>query len=220
MKAYGREQISEDLSDKLSDILTTLVEIFALSTKAIKRGRLLKFTRNILLGTDDAIKEAVDKLDKLTKVEASLVGAETLVEAKRTGRVVDTLQTTVTSTNVTVQETGKAVNQMTVQVTEVHEMLGNLLIATNGKDEKHGDTAKSQRDLVRKILQPSATDSAQDWYDRISKTRVPGTGDWVRHEDVFQGWLARDLPVMFVSGNPGAGKSYLSSSIIDRKSVV
>ncbi|KAH1702959.1 hypothetical protein KXX24_007291 [Aspergillus fumigatus] len=214
LKAYGREQISEDLSDKLSDILTTLVEIFALSTKAIKRGRLLKFTRNILLGTDDAIKEAVDKLDKLTKVEASLVGAETLVEAKRTGRVVDTLQTTVTSTNVTVQETGKAVNQMTVQVTEVHEMLGNLLIATNGKDEKHGDTAKSQRDLVRKILQPSATDSAQDWYDRISKTRVPGTGDWVRHEDVFQGWLARDLPVMFVSGNPGAGKSYLSSSII------
>ncbi|PKX90549.1 NACHT and TPR domain protein [Aspergillus novofumigatus IBT 16806] len=214
LKAYGQERISEDLSDKLSDILTTLVEIFALSTKAIKRGRLLKFTRNILLGTDDAIKEAVGKLDKLTKVEASLVGAETLVEAKRTGRVVDTVQTTVTSTNVTVQETGKAVNQMTVQVTEVHEMLGNLLIATNGKDANHGDSAKSQRDLVRKILQPSATDSAQDWYDKISKARVPGTGDWVKHEDVFQGWLHRELPVMFISGNPGAGKSYLSSSII------
>ncbi|RLL95865.1 hypothetical protein CFD26_105362 [Aspergillus turcosus] len=214
LKAYSQEQISEDLSDKLSDILTTLVEIFALSTKAIKRGRLLKFTRNILLGTDDAIKAAVGKLDKLTKVEASLVGAETLTEAKRTGRVVDTLQTTVTSTNVTVQETGMAVNQMTVQVTEVHEMLGNLLIAAKDKDENHGESAKTQSDLVRKILQPSATDSAQDWYDRISKARVPGTGDWIRREDVFQGWLDRDLPVMFVSGNPGSGKSYLSSSII------
>ncbi|KAF7179313.1 hypothetical protein CNMCM7691_008246 [Aspergillus felis] len=214
MKAYGREQISEDLSEKLSDILTTLVEIFALSTKAIKRGRLLKFTRNVLLGTDDAIKGAVGKLDKLTKVEASLVGAETLTEAKRTGRVVDTVQTTVMSTNVTVQETGMAVNQMTVQVTEVHEMLGNLLIASKDKDENHGESAKSLRDLVRKILQPSAADSAQDWYDRISKSRVPGTGDWVRREEVFQSWLRRDLPVMFISGNPGAGKSYLSSSII------
>ncbi|GFF52773.1 vegetative incompatibility protein HET-E-1 [Aspergillus udagawae] len=214
LKAYGREQISEDLSDKLSDILTTLVEIFALSTKAIKRGRLLKFTRNVLLGTDDAINGAVGKLDKLTKVEASLVGAETLTEAKRTGRVVDTVQTTVMSTNVTVQETGMAVNQMTVQVTEVHEMLGNLLIAAKDNDANHGESAKSQRDLVRTILQPSATDSAQDWYDRISKSRVPGTGDWVRREEVFQGWLHRDLPVMFISGNPGAGKSYLSSSII------
>ncbi|RHZ57984.1 NACHT and TPR domain protein [Aspergillus thermomutatus] len=214
LKAYSQEQISEDLSDKLSDILTTLVEIFALSTKAIKRGRLLKFTRNVLLGNDDAIKAAVGKLDKLTKVEASLVGAETLTEAKRTGRVVDTLQTTVTSTNVTVQETGMAVNQMTVQVTEVHEMLGNILIAVNDKDENHGESAKSQRDLVRSILRPSATDSAQDWYDKISKTRVPGTGDWIRHEDVFQGWMDGHLPVMFISGNPGAGKSYLSSSII------
>lgn len=214
LKAYGREQISEDLSAKLSDILATLVEIFALSTKAIKRGRLVKFTRNVLLGTDDAIKAAVSKLDKLTKVEATLAGAETLTEAKRTGRIVDTIQTTVTSTDVTVKETGMAVNQMTVQVNEVHEMLGNLLISANGKDEKHGDSAKSQHDLVRNILQPSATVSAQDWYDKLCKTRVSGTGDWIRREGVFQGWMDRDLPVMFISGNPGAGKSYLTSSIV------
>ncbi|EAW12079.1 NACHT and TPR domain protein [Aspergillus clavatus NRRL 1] len=214
LKAYSREQISDDLSEKLSDILVTLVEIFALSTKAIKRGRLLKFTRNILLGNDDAIKAAVGKLDKLTKVEAGLVGAETLTEAKRTGRVVDGMQTTIQSTNVTVQETGMAVNQMTVQVTEVQAMLGNILIAVNDQEEKHGELAKSHQDLVRKILRPSATDSAQDWYDKINKTRVPGTGDWIRDEDVFKSWMNREQPIMFISGNPGAGKSYLSSNII------
>ncbi|RYP54147.1 hypothetical protein DL769_010400 [Monosporascus sp. CRB-8-3] len=214
MKAYTQEEISEDLSDKLSDILVTLVEIFALSTKAIKRGRMRKFARNILLGNDDAIKAAVDKLDKLTMVEARLVGAETLTEAKRTGRKVDGLQTTVLSTNITVQETGMAVDQMTVQVTEVREMLGNVLIAVNDKDEKRGESAMSRQDPVRSILRPSVTDSAQDWYDKISKTRVPGTGDWVRSEDVFKGWADREMPIVFISGNPGAGKSYLCSNII------
>jgi hypothetical protein len=64
--------MSQDLSDKLSDILVTLLEIFALSTRAIKRGRLLRFTRNVLLGNDDTIAAAVGKLDRLTKVEAVL----------------------------------------------------------------------------------------------------------------------------------------------------
>ncbi|PKX89116.1 uncharacterized protein P174DRAFT_446142 [Aspergillus novofumigatus IBT 16806] len=72
---------------------------------------------------------------------------------------------------------GKAINQMTVQVTKVHEMLGNLLVVVNSKDENYGDSAKSQRNLIRKILQPSTTDSAQDWYNRISKACIPSTGD-------------------------------------------
>ncbi|KAL4944137.1 hypothetical protein BDV06DRAFT_220606 [Aspergillus oleicola] len=66
LKAYERETISDDLSEKLIDILVTLVEVFALSTKAIQRGRLLKFTRNFLLGNNDAIQSAKGKLDKLT----------------------------------------------------------------------------------------------------------------------------------------------------------
>ncbi|KAB8078648.1 hypothetical protein BDV29DRAFT_165951 [Aspergillus leporis] len=214
LKTYSKEQISEDLSNKLSDILMTLVEIFALSTKAIRRGRLLKFTRNILLGSDDAIQAAVGKLDKLTKVEAGLVGAETLTETKRTGRLVDGIQTTVTETNVTVQETGIAVNQMTVQVTEVQAMLGNILIAVNEKEDGHGEQTRSQQDQARDLLRPSKTDSAQDWYDKINKSRVPKTGDWIQSENTFTGWMKRDLPVMFIAGNPGAGKSYLSSSII------
>jgi tetratricopeptide (TPR) repeat protein len=206
--------MSQDLSDKLSDILVTLLEIFALSTRAIKRGRLLRFTRNVLLGNDDTIAAAVGKLDRLTKVEAGLVGAETLTEAKRTGRMVDGLQTTVITTNATVRETGMAVNQMTVQVTEVHEMLDSLLIAVNDNDEKHWALAKSHQDPLRHVLRPSVKDCAQDWYDKISKTRVPGTGDWIHCEDAFNGWINKEYPSVFVSGNPGAGKSYLSSKII------
>ncbi|RAL07814.1 NACHT and TPR domain protein [Aspergillus homomorphus CBS 101889] len=211
LKAYSQEAISDALSDKLADILVTLLEIFALATKAIRRGRLLKFTRNILLGSNDAIQAAMGKLDKLTSVEARLVGAETLTESKRTGRVVDELAVTVTSTNATVTETGMTVQQMSYQVTEVQEMLSTLVVSA-GERAQDGD--KTLHDLVAQILRPSKTDYAQDWYEKINKARIPGTGDWVRHEGIFQSWLRRDTPVIFVSGNPGAGKSYLSTNII------
>ncbi|KAL2843076.1 NACHT and TPR domain protein [Aspergillus pseudodeflectus] len=216
LKTYSRESISADLGEKLSDILVTLIEIFALSTKTIRRGRLLKFTRNFLLGNNDAIQAAMGKLDKLTGVEDALVGAETLTESKRTGRVVDGIEVTVSSTNATVLETGMTVNQMSVQVGEVQEMLGSLMVSVNeGKTESSEEREKALQAHVLKVLRPSKVDHAQDWYDKIHKSRIPGTGDWVREEDVFKAWLEReDTPVIFVSGNPGAGKSYLSANII------
>jgi tetratricopeptide (TPR) repeat protein len=215
---YSREQISSELSSKLSGILVTLIEIFALSTKAIKGGRLLKFTRNVLLGSDDEIQSSISKLDKLTKTEASLVGAETLVESKRTGRMVDGMSVTVTSTNVTVQETGQVVGQMSLEVTDVRETLGDVLLKVNQlselKEEARNDQEKTHQDIVKKALQPSKTNAPQDWYDKINKSRVPNTGDWIRREEVFKSWVGKDVPIIFISGNPGAGKSFLSSNII------
>lgn len=215
---YSSAQISRELSNKLSDILVTLIEIFALSTKAIKGGRLLKFARNVLLGSDDMIQASVSKLDNLTKTEASLVGAETLTESKRTGRLVGDMSVTVTSTNVTVQETGQAVGQMSLEVTEVREALGDVLLKVNElgelKKEAKTDQEKMHQDLVKKALQPSKINTSRDWYDKINKSRVPGTGDWIRGEDIFKSWIGKDVPIIFVSGNPGAGKSFLSSNII------
>ncbi|KAL4952200.1 NACHT and TPR domain protein [Aspergillus filifer] len=216
LKVYGRDTISDDLSEKLSDILVTLVEVFALSTKAIRRGRLLKFTRNFLLGNNDAIQGAMNRLDKLTQIEGQLVGAETLTEAKRTGRVVDDVSITLKTTSATVTETGITVNQMSMQVDQIQDQLGTLMVSVNeGKQASSEDREKSRQSLVKKILKPSKTDFGQDWYDKINKSRVPGTGDWIRSEDIFKQWLSKDTPIIFVSGNPGAGKSYLSTNIIN-----
>ncbi|KAF7128696.1 hypothetical protein CNMCM5793_003547 [Aspergillus hiratsukae] len=206
--AYTQEAISEALSDKLSDIFVTLIEIFALSLKTIRRGRLLKFTRNIFLGNNDAILAAMERLDKLTRVEANLVGAETLTESKRTGRVVDGMSATVNTINTTVMETGMTVNQMGAQVQEVQELLGKLIMSTNEHDQE------ALQGLVNQVLRPSKINSAQEWFDKIHKARVPGTGDWVRREDVFQSWINQETSVIFVSGNPGAGKSFLATNII------
>ncbi|KAH8695196.1 NACHT and TPR domain protein [Talaromyces proteolyticus] len=215
LKTYSRETISEDLSNKISEILVTLITIFALATKTVRRGRLLKFTRNILLGSNDAIQASMNKLDKLTRVEAGLVGAETLTESKRTGRVVDNMSVTINTTNSTVMETGLMVNQMSFKVNEMQEMMGTLMVSVNEVTQGTGEEReKSLQDTVKNILKPSKTDSAQDWYEKINKARVPGTGDWIRGEDIFKRWFDKDTPIIFVSGNPGAGKSYLSTNII------
>ncbi|KAL3480754.1 NACHT and TPR domain protein [Aspergillus californicus] len=212
LKTYSQEEISEDLSERLSEVLVALIEIFALSTKEVRRGRLRKFGRNLLLGSNDEIQAAVDKLDRLTRIEAGLVQAETLTIAKKTGRTVDDVAVTVTSTNDQLQETGAEVMKVSVQVTEVKDMLGNLIVSVNEK--KQPESNKLQPDELRQILQPSKLDPAQTWYDKISKTRIPGTGDWILTEDIFNDWIQRNTPVIFVTGNPGAGKSYLSTNII------
>ncbi|KAL4933037.1 ATP-binding protein [Aspergillus undulatus] len=92
--------------------------------------------------------------------------------------------------------------------------LGTLMVSVNeAKQGSSEDREKSLQALV-KILKPSKTDSAQDWYDKLTKARVPGTGDWIRSENTFRSWLSRENPIIFVSGNPGAGKSYLATNII------
>ncbi|KAJ5093886.1 hypothetical protein N7456_009747 [Penicillium angulare] len=208
LKIYSQERISEDMSERLIDVLVTLMEIFALSTREMRRGRLRKFGRNVLLGNDDAISAAVAKLDKLTQVEGRLVQAETLTVSKKTGRVVDDVATAVNATHTAVQETGRTVDEMSAQMTEVNDKLDNLLVSVN-------EAPQPQSDILRYILGPSQPDSAQTWYDRISKTRIPGTGDWIVKENMFRAWIKENNPTLLVSGIPGAGKSYLAATMID-----
>ncbi|KAJ5819255.1 NACHT and TPR domain protein [Penicillium riverlandense] len=214
LRTYTQEVISEAISDKLGDIIVTLIEIFALSSKTIQRGRLLKFTRNILLGNDDAIQAAMARLDKLTQVEANLVGAETLTESKRAGRVVDGISVTVNATNATVLETGMTVNQMSAQVHDVQDMLEKLIVSANEKSQDTREDQEALQRVINQVLRPSKVDSAQEWFDKIHKARVPSTGDWVHRDDVFQSWINKETPVIFVSGNPGSGKSFLAANMI------
>ncbi|CAG8016084.1 unnamed protein product [Penicillium nalgiovense] len=214
LSAYTQEAISEALSDKLSDIIVTLVEIFALSSKTIRRGRLLKYTRNIIFGNDDAIQTAVVTLDKLTQVEANLVGAETLTESKRAGRVVDGISVTANATNANVLETKMTVNQMSAQVLEVQEMVEKLMVSANEEKQNTFEDEQALQAIVKEALRPSMIDSAQEWFDKIHKARVPGTGDWVHKDEVFQSWINKQSPVIFVSGNPGSGKSFLAANMI------
>lgn len=154
------------------------------------------------------------RLDKLTQFEASLVVAETLIESKRAGRVVDDISVVVNATNVTVLDTGMTVNQMSAQVHEVQETLEKLIVSANEENQDTSEDKEAMQGLINQVLRPSKVDSAQEGFEKINKARVPGTGDWVHREDVFQSWINKETPVIFVSGNPGSGKSFLAANMI------
>ena len=198
---YTQGAVSQMLQDKLVQVLSTLISVLALSRKAIKRGRTWGFGRNVLLGNNEKIDAAVARLDKLTQDESRLVGAETLTEAKKVGRTLSGMAATVTVTNAALQDHGTVLESVKVKVEEMRQ-----------KFDQFAQNTPTLRDDLKNILKPTV--SATDLYDRISRTRVAASGDWIRQEPLFRSWIQKEFPLIWISGNPGAGKSYLAANII------
>jgi predicted PilT family ATPase len=165
------------------------------------------------MGKDSKIEAAVAKLAKLTESEDRLVGAETLTEVKQSGRTLDGVSTTVTSTNIAVTQIGGDISQVSIGVSQLNQKFEAFMIASDesAAEVKEGK-GKSHQERVKAVLRPS--ESALNWYDKINRSRVPGTGDWIREEVLFQSWVNKEKPILWIAGNPGAGKSYIASNII------
>jgi len=162
-----------------------LLEVFALSHNAIKQGRVTKFFKNVLQGSDDEIQVAVSRLSKLAVSENHLVSAEGLTAITATNRKADDILAAVTAQSASISALWK----------------DEALIR-----------AQKQQEHIKEILQPEV--HAQDLFEQFNKARVPGTGDWIRSEPLFNAWQNSNMPLLWVSGNPGAGKSFLSSNIV------
>jgi hypothetical protein len=222
---YNREDLSAELQQKLAEILALLLEIFSRSTKVIKGGsggRITQFAKNILLGKDDKLQDLVTSLEKLCQSEHRLVGSETLIESKKIGRAVENIAITLTGTSLVVQENSSKVSEVSIGVQnisrgqkefrqEMHHEIQNVMAAiVSSGDAGKGDYRHKNK--IKSILQPSV--NPLDIFNSISKKRVPGTGDWIRTEQLFQAWTKQKHPVLWISGNPGSGKSFLSENII------
>ncbi|KAM0689613.1 hypothetical protein Q7P36_010484 [Cladosporium allicinum] len=46
-------------------------------------------------------------------------------------------------------------------------------------------------------------------------TRVPGTCEWIRKEHSYQQWLEGNIPLLWICGGPGKGKTMLSVFLVD-----
>ena len=202
LKVYNREMISNELQMKLVDVLTALLEIFALARKAIKHGRMYAFGRSVVLTCHPDVKKAVEKLNTITKSEDLLVGAETHTEVTRQGRTLDGMVTVVSKTHAEISESR----------TE-HRQMHNELVTILKETQSTSYETSNHRDMIKKILRPSVF--PQDTYKRLIKEKVPGTGEWIFAERVFTAWRTnKTFPVLFIQGIPGAGKSFLSANMV------
>jgi hypothetical protein len=78
LEEYAKDDIDAKLREKITLILTTLLEILAKSEKAMARGRVKEWARIAFLGKDDGVAEAVAKLQLLLESEGRYVAAKTM----------------------------------------------------------------------------------------------------------------------------------------------
>ena len=93
-----------------------------------------------------------------------------------------------------------------------------LLNAFNGRltQDNVVKLVRHQEDQGRQIVLDWLTpvDYATQQSDFISR-RAVGTGQWLLESAEFQSWLKTDQQVLFCPGIPGAGKTILSSIVVD-----
>lgn len=161
LNVYDKEDMSDYLQEKLVNSLVVLLEIFALSTKALKEKRFIRYFKNALVGNDEKVKDAVAKLAKLTESEDRLVNAETLVQAKKSGRAIDGVADTVGETQKMVADTGIKLSQVTVEVSdfrqEMRKEFANVAMAIQ---DSHKDTTanidtEASLQAFKSLLRPS-----------------------------------------------------------------
>ncbi|KAJ7485276.1 ankyrin repeat-containing domain protein [Mycena latifolia] len=108
-----------------------------------------------------------------------------------------------------------------------NQTMCSLKDATEEQRTDHIYIAKSIRDVARN--QEHSRDSAEraeiiDWFSPINfflrqadilSTRQRGTGEWLLKDRLFKDWKARTGSTMWCRGMPGAGKTVLTSIVVD-----
>ncbi|KAI9820909.1 MAG: hypothetical protein M1826_000823 [Phylliscum demangeonii] len=86
LRVHQQQKIDPELQKIVTKILITLMDICAISTKSIKRGRVLKYAKDFFLGRDPAVQDALDRLKSLTENEDKMVGALILAQTGKIGK--------------------------------------------------------------------------------------------------------------------------------------
>ncbi|KXH25630.1 NACHT and TPR domain-containing protein [Colletotrichum salicis] len=190
-KFYVSQDLSPELQDKLAEILVSVFDIFVIAAHEAKTGRLKRYVKN-LFGKGSNVPDAMTKLVSLTEGEERLVLAETSAGVKRSLSNEQKLLEMMSRVDVNVQTLR---NETRVPQSQTREQ-----------------ALSSNRDKLKKILQPSVY--PLDYYTALERTRTPGTCEWILKDPALRAWFAGDIRFLWISGNPGTGKSYLASRLV------
>lgn len=81
------------------------------------------------------------------------------------------------------------------------------------------ESVRSQADdrLIEKLqytLKTAAAASTDDWYSGYRRRLLQGSGSWLQTEEFFDYWVQHRAPVLWIFGDPGSGKTMLSTWLI------
>ena len=93
-------------------------------------------------------------------------------------------------------------------------MISALLIFTQMCTDIKKETNEKVEQERLSILDEEVLKEVKKRYMDFSERILEGTGDWVKEEPLFQAWINKEIPILWILGGPGAGKTFLSSRII------
>ncbi|KAI9792037.1 MAG: hypothetical protein M1835_008091 [Candelina submexicana] len=198
LQEYTKGTIDSKLRRKVTAILTTLLEIFARSEKLIDRIRWKEYFVVSFLGKDEKVAAAMGRLERLVENEEKLVVSLTYSTGQRTGKIVERIDSAVERTEMNIGKSSKTLEEVTKSLNDSDK---------NAREE-------AERRLLEKHLHTASLEKVHELYEQISDQRLDGTCEWITSEPLFQAWMDRRDPILWILGGPGAGKSFLSSKII------
>ncbi|KAF8540637.1 hypothetical protein BDD12DRAFT_880276 [Trichophaea hybrida] len=188
----GHIRSSPEIEECLVEILGSILILIGLSSKEMKRGRGLKFLKNLVNDKDNDIASAYHRLRKGVEQEGRLIQAQTLVVSVNT---LDGVGRTETNTEKV--------------LLEMKELNG-----TFDPEWRAQTTKNTQTDSLEKLNQHLKPQPVTD-YDTNSNRLVKNTATWLLNEPDFISWVNSEKPVLWISGGPGCGKSHLSTMAIN-----
>jgi Cdc6-like AAA superfamily ATPase len=186
LKIYLCRDIPLELEKIVAEILCCVIRVCGYTARLIKHGRIKEFLKNFVIGED---RKVAGELEKMKQLLLDLDRLVTALSFRLVSGMKDGLQV-------------------------IHDHINVIVkgISNESSAQKNEVTLK-QMDRIRLALQPKM--ASEEIYRGIAKGRLEGTGNWVREEPLFSAWLEGREPILWISGGPGAGKSYLASNIIE-----
>jgi hypothetical protein len=188
---YFKGGITVHLREKILAVLVCLLQIVACAETFVKDGRIKKYTAVLFLGQDDKVKASFDRLAKLFDDEQRLVQAISYATNRRIEEKTDEIDKN---------------SKQTLEVTEeVQKMVEDLAISARSTENKA---------LLDDNLLTPAYKKTSKIYNEYAESTIKNTGGWLFDDESVKRWIQGGLPLLWVFGGPGTGKSCLSSTLV------
>jgi len=173
------------LRRKIVAILAVILKVLGRSQKLVREKRFREYLRVTFLGKDATTKKLVDELNKVLGSEQRYVLGVTYASTQRT------------------EEVTKATHDAVHKVLDVVE------------EERDKRSREEDESRLRNTLHgTSANHEVEEIFVRNERALLKGTGAWLEDEPFFNSWMRREATILWIFGGPGAGKSFLSTRLI------
>ncbi|GAW25704.1 putative nacht and tpr domain protein [Rosellinia necatrix] len=206
LESHIKTTITRAMRRIIIAILAFNLRIIGRSELLIKRGRVREYLRVAFIGKDQKTKELLDDLNNIIANEGRLTLALTHEKAERAR---DLAAKSV--------DVGQEVNGM---IDHLHEDVRQLAVlaredAVAVQEIRTQQVSQHMLENMHHILHTGAVVQTDDWYSVFRRNLLDGSGAWLQKEEFFDLWMQHQAPILWVFGDPGAGKTILSTWLIN-----